>query len=125
MSFLLRPLLSLYQNNRTTIVRAISAAWLSGMIWLTLGELPGYPAEWRAVIAAGVLTVGLWTAEGAFYMAILALLYPLYHVSVYVVVLFLAAAVLLRSAIIAHFNQTLLVVSVPLLAQVHLGAVPA
>jgi len=124
-SFLLRPLLSLYQNNRTTIVRAISAAWLSGMIWLTLGELPGYPAEWRAVIAAGVLTVGLWTAEGAFYMAILALLYPLYHVSVYVVVLFLAAAVLLRSAIIAHFNQTLLVVSVPLLAQVHLGAVPA
>jgi hypothetical protein len=124
-SFLLRPLLSLYQNNRTTINRAISAAWLSGMIWLTLRKLPVYPAQWRAVIAAGVLTVGLWTVEGAFYIAVLALLYPLYHISVYVMVLFLAAAVLLRPVIATHFNQTLLVVSVPLLAQVHLEAVPA
>lgn len=125
MSFLLRPLLSLYQNNRTTINRAISAAWLSGMVWLTLGELPVYPAQWRAVIAAGVLTVGLWTVEWAFYIAVLALLYPLYHISIYVVVLFLAMAALLRPIIIAHFNQTLLVVSVPLLAQVHLETVPA
>jgi hypothetical protein len=125
MSFLYRPLLSLYQNNRTTINRAISAAWLSGMIWLTLGELPVYPAQWRAFIAAGVLTVGLWTHEGAFYIAVLALLYPLYHISIYVMVLFLAVAALLRPVIIAHFNQTLLVVSTPLLAQVHLEAVPA
>jgi hypothetical protein len=125
MSLLLRPLLSLYQNNRTTINRAISAAWLSGMIWLTLGALPIYPTQWQAVIAASVLTVGLWTVEGAFYIAVLALLYPLYHISIYVMVLFLAAAVLLRSVIIARFNQTLLVVSVPLLAQVHLEAVPA
>jgi len=125
MSFLLRPLLSLYQNNRTTINRAISAAWLSGMIWLTLGELSVYPAQWRAFIAAGVLTVGLWTHEGAFYIAVLALLYPLYHISIYVMVLFLAVAALLRPVIVAHFNQTLLVVSTPLLAQVHLEAVPA
>jgi len=125
MSFLLRPLFSLYQNNRTTINRAISAAWLSGMIWLTLGELSVYPARWRAVIAAGVLTVGLWTVEGAFYIAVLALLYPLYHISIYVLVLFLAMAALLRPVIIAHFNQTLLIVSTPLLAQVHLEAVPA
>jgi len=125
MSFVLRPLLSLYQNNRTTINRAISAAWLSGMIWLTLGELPVYPPQWRAVIAASVLTVGLWTMEWAFYIAILALLYPLYHISIYVMVLFLAMAALLRPVIIAHFNQTLLIVSVPLLAQVHLEAVPA
>jgi hypothetical protein len=124
-SSLLRPLLSLYQNNRTTINRAISAAWLSGIVWLTLGELPVYPAQWRAVIAAGVLTVGLWTLEGAFYIAMLVLLYPLYHISVYVMVLFLAAAILLRPVIVAHFNQTLLVVSVPLLAQMHLEAVPA
>jgi len=125
MSFLLRPLLSLYQNNRTTINRAISASWLSGMIWLTLGELSVYPAQWRAFIAAGVLTVGLWTVEWAFYIAVLALLYPLYHISIYVMVLFLAVAALLRPVIVAHFNQTLLVVSVPLLAQVHLEAVPA
>jgi hypothetical protein len=124
-SSLLRPLLSLYQNNRTTINRAISAAWLSGIVWLTLGELPVYPAQWRAVMAAGVLTVGLWTVEGAFYIAILVLLYPLYHISVYVMVLFLAAAILLRPVIVAHFDQTLLVVSVPLLAQMHLEAVPA
>jgi hypothetical protein len=125
MSFLYRPLLSLYQNNRTTINRAISAAWLSGMIWLTLGGLSVYPAQWRAFIAAGVLTVGLWTHEGAFYLAVLALLYPLYHISIYVMVLFLAVAALLRPVIVAHFNQTLLVVSTPLLAQVHLEAVPA
>ena len=125
MGFLLRPLLSLYQNNRTTINRAISAAWLSAMIWLTLGELPVYPAEWRAVMAAGVLTVGLWTVEWAFYIAVLALLYPLYHISIYVMVLFLAMAVLLRPLIIAYFNQALLIVSVPFLAQVRLQAVPA
>jgi len=125
MSFLLRPLLSLYQNNRTTVNRAISAVWLSGIVWLTLGELPVYPAQWRAFIAAGVLTVGLWTREGAFYLAVLALLYPLYHISIYVMVLFLAVAALLRPVIIAHFNQTLLIVSTPLLAQVHLEAVPA
>jgi len=125
MGFLLRPLISLYQNNRTIINRTVSAAWLSGMVWLTLGELPVYPAQWQAVIAAGVLTVGLWTVEWAFYVAILALLYPLYHISVYVMILFLAAAVLLRPIIVAHFNQTLLVLSVPLLAQVHLEAVPA
>jgi hypothetical protein len=125
MSFLLRPLLSLYQNNRTTINRAVSAAWLSGTIWLTLGALPVYPAQWRAIIAASVLTVGLWTVEWAFYIAVLALLYPLYHISIYVMILFLAVTVLLRPVIIAHFNQTLLVVSAPLLAQVHLEAVPA
>jgi hypothetical protein len=125
MSFLYRPLVSLYQNNRTTIHRAISAAWLSGMIWLTLGRLSVYPAQWRAFIAAGVLTVGLWTHEGAFYLAVLALLYPLYHISIYVMVLFLAVAALLRPVIVAHFNQTLLVISTPLLAQVHLEAVPA
>jgi hypothetical protein len=125
MSFLLRPPSSLYQNNRATINRAISAVWLSGIIWLTLGELPFYPAQWRAVIAAAVLTVGLWTVEWAFYLAVLALLYPLYHISIYVMVLFLAVAVLLRPAIIAHFSQTLLIISVPLLAQVRLEAVPA
>lgn len=125
MSLLLRPLFSLYQNNRATINRVISAAWLSGVIWLTLGGLPAYPAEWRAVIAAGVLTVGLWTVEWAFYIAVLALLYPLYLISIYVMVLFLAVAVLLRPVIITHFNQTLLVVSVPLLARVRLEAVPA
>jgi hypothetical protein len=124
-SFLLRPLLSLYQKKRAAINRAVSAAWLSSMVWLTLGELPGYSAEWRAVIAAGILTVGLWTVEWAFYIAVLALLYPLYHISVYVMVLFLAVAVLLRPIIIAHFSQTLLVVTIPLLAQVHLEAVPA
>jgi hypothetical protein len=124
MGFLLRPLFSLYQNNRTTIHRVISAAWLSGLMWLILGELPVYPAQWRAVIAASVLTVGLWTVEGAFYMAVLALLYPLYHISIYVLVLFVAVAALLRPVIIAHFNQTLLIVSTPLLAQVHLEAVP-
>jgi len=125
MSFLYRPLFSLVQNNRTTIHRVISATWLSGLIWLTLGELPVYPAQWRAAIAAGVLAVGLWTVEGAFYMAVLAMLYPLYHISIYVLVLFLALAVLLRPVFIAHFNQTLLIVSTPLLAQVHLEAVPA
>lgn len=125
MSLLLRPLLSLYQNNRVTINRAISAAWLSSMVWLVLGDLPVYPAQWRAVIAAGVLTAGLWTVEWAFYIAVLALLYPLYHISIYVMALFLAAAVLLRPVIIARFNQTLLVISVPLLAQIHLEAVPA
>lgn len=125
MSFLLRPLLSLYQNNRTNINRAISATWLSGIVWLTLGALPVYPAEWQAVIAAGVLTVGLWTVEWAFYIAVLALLYPVYHISIYVMVLFLAVAILLRPVVVARFNQTLLVISVPLLAQVHLEAVPA
>ncbi|HID64499.1 MAG TPA: hypothetical protein EYP49_17410 [Anaerolineae bacterium] len=125
MGLLLRPLLSLYQNNRATINRAISATWLSSVVWLTLGALPFYPSQWRAVIAAGVLTVGLWTVEWAFYIAVLALLYPLYHISIYVMVLFLAVAVLLRPLIIAHFNQTLLVVTTPLLAQVHLEAVPA
>jgi hypothetical protein len=125
MGFLLRPLSSLYQNNRATINRAISAAWLSSMIWLTLGKLPFYPTQWRAVIAAGVLTVGLWTVEWAFYIAVLALLYPLYHISIYVMVLFLAVAVLLRPVIITHFNQTLLIVSIPILAQVRLEAVPA
>jgi hypothetical protein len=125
MSFLYRPLVSLYQNNRTLIHRAISAAWLSGLVWLTLGGLSVYPAEWRAFIAAGVLTVGLWTHEGAFYLAVLALLYPLYHISIYVMVLFLAVAALLRPVIVAHFNQALLVVSTPLLARVHLEAVPA
>ncbi len=125
MSFLLRPPLSLYQNNRTVINRALSAVWLSSLVWLTLGALPAYPARWRAVIAAGVLTVGLWTMEGAFYIAMLALLYPLYHISIYVMVLFLAAAILLRPIIVTHFSQTLLVISVPLLAQVHLEAVPA
>jgi hypothetical protein len=125
MGFLLRPLLALYQNNRAIINRAISAAWLSGMVWLTLGELPAYPAQWRAVIAAGVLTIGLWTVEWAFYIAVLALLYPLYHISIYLMVLFLAVAVLLRPVVIAHFSQTLLVISVPFLARVHLEAVPA
>ena len=125
MSFLYRPLLSLYQNNRIIINRVISAAWLSGLMWLILGELPVYPAQWRAVMAAGILAVGLWTVEGAFYMAVLALLYPLYHISIYVLVLFVALAVLLRPVIIAHFNKTLLIVSTPLLAQVHLEAVPA
>ena len=125
MSLLLRPLLSLYQNNRITINRIISAAWLSSIIWLTLGELPVYPDQWQAAIAAAILTVGLWTVEWAFYIAVLALLYPFYQISIYIMVLFLAAAVLLRPVIIAHFHQTLLVVSVPLLAQVHLEAVPA
>lgn len=125
MSFLLRPLHSLYQNSRVTINRAISAAWLSSLIWLTLGELPVYPAPWQAVIAAGVLTVGLWTVEWAFYLAVLALLYPLYQISIYVMVLFLAVAVLLSPIIITHLNQALLVVSVPFLAKAHLATVPA
>jgi len=95
--------------------RVVLAAGLAGAI-VASQLLPGYPAEWRALLPLAVLALGLWTTIGAYFATVAVLAYPLWALSPYLMGLFVALALVPHRLILQHLALVLLVVWSPALA---------
>jgi hypothetical protein len=86
------------------------------------------PPQWRVVLAALVLAFGLWRPLAGYAAFIVAIAYPLYLISIYVMALGLAVLVLLAPMVAVYEERgvvflALLVLLTVVLAPVHLSPV--
>jgi hypothetical protein len=120
MGILLRTPHALIRRHLSSVERVIEAAGLAAGLYLLITSLPSYPSPWEVVIATAVFVIMLWSPPAAYFLAVTAALYPLYTLSLYLAVLFLAVALLAQRVIIHNMGAALLVLLAPWLAQFHL-----
>jgi len=91
-----------------------------------LADVPVFPPQWRVVLAALVFLLFLWKPVAGYAAFIVAIAYPLYLVSLYVMALILAVLILLAPVMAIYEDRgvlflVLLVLSTPVLASLHLA----
>lgn len=121
MDMLLRFPHGFIRRHLSKVERGLVAAGMAGLLYLLMLKLPAYPLPWEMVIATAVFVVMLWSPAVAFFLAVTAALYPLYTLSLYIAVLFLAIALLGQRIFIYNLGATLLVLATPWLAQIHMA----
>jgi len=121
MSALLRFPHGLMRRYLSLLERLLVSAGLAGLLYGLMSNLPVYPTNWDLVILAAVFVVALWSPTIAYFIAAAAALYPLYTLSLYVAVLFLAVAVLGQRVFIHNLGPLVLVLAAPWLAQYNLA----
>jgi hypothetical protein len=117
MSALLRLPHGLMRRYLSLLERLLIAAGLSGLLYGLMSSLPVYPPNWDLVILATVFVVALWWPGVAYFIAVVAAAYPLYTLSLYVAVLFLAVALLGQRVFIYNLGAMVLVLAAPWLAR--------
>ncbi len=100
--------------------RGLVAVGLALVLYRLFTSFPAYPSPWEVVVATAIFFVVLWSPPVGFFLAVASALYPLYTISLYLAVLFLAAALLGQRVFINNMGATLLVLLAPWLAQYHL-----
>lgn len=125
MSTLLRLPHGLIRRYMFFVERLLVAAGLSVLLYGLMGSLPVYPPNWDLVILALVFVVALWWPAAAYFLALAAAAYPIYTLSLYIFVLFLAVALLGQRIFIHNLGATVLVLAVPWLARYNVAwAIP-
>jgi hypothetical protein len=125
MSVLVRLPHGLMRRYLSFLERLLVAAGLSGLVFGLLNSLPVYPPNWDLVIIAAIFVVALWWPGAAYFIAVAAAAYPLYTLSLYVAVLFLAVALLGQRIFIHNLGAMVLVLASPWLARYNMAwAVP-
>jgi hypothetical protein len=99
--------------------RGLVAVGLAGAL-VASRLLPAYPVEWRAVLALLVLALALWAAPVGYFAAVAVAAVPLWQFSPYLMVLFLALAVIPHRLILSHLPLALLVVWSPAFITLHM-----
>lgn len=120
MSVLVRVPHGFLRRHLSFVERGFVAAGMSMALYTLMTTLPAYPSPWEVVVATTVFLVMLWSPPVAYFVAVVAALYPLYTLSLYLAVLFLAIALLGQRVFIHNLGATLLVLMAPWLAQYHL-----
>lgn len=125
MATLLRMPHGLMRRYLSLLERLLVAAGLAGLLYGLMRGLPVYPPNWDLVILAAVFVITLWSPTVAYFVVVAAAAYPLYTLSLYVAVLFLAVALLGQRIFIHNLGAMVLVLAVPWLARYNLAwAVP-
>jgi hypothetical protein len=117
MSVLLRLPHGLMRRYLSWLERLLVAAGLSALLYGLMNSLPVYPLNWDLVILAVVFVVTLWSPGIAYFIAVAAAAYPLYTLSLYVAVLFLAVTLVGQRIFIHNLGATVLVLATPWLAR--------
>lgn len=117
MSALVRLPHGLMRRYLSFLERLLIAAGLSGLLYGLLSSLPVYPPNWDLVILAAVFVVALWWPGAAYFIAVAAAAYPLYTLSLYVAVLFLAIALFGQRIFTHNLGALVLVLATPWLAR--------
>lgn len=113
---------SIYQRYQPAAERLVAVLGLCGLVFAVLVSLPVYPPDWSIAIVVTVLLLGLWSTAAAYYLSVVVLIYPMYSLSLYLAILFLAIAILGQWAIIHNLGLAVLIAATPLLAQGRLEA---
>jgi hypothetical protein len=86
-----------------------------------LDNLPVYPEYWDGVILIATFLLTLWSPVGGYFLAVVAAVYPLYTISIYLAVLFLAVAIIGQHIFIQNLGGTLLTLASPALGAIYLA----
>jgi hypothetical protein len=73
------------------------------------------------VITGAVFFLAIWSPVGGYFLAVLAAAYPLYLVSIYIAVIFLAIAVIGQHAFIQNLSGAMLALASPVLGAIYLS----
>jgi hypothetical protein len=115
----------LLRRHLSTLERLIVSAGLAGVVYSLVSNLPAYPPYWDIVITVVVFGLTLWSPAAGYLLAVVAMAYPIYHLSLYLAVLYLAVALLGIRIFANNLGATLLVLVAPWLPPFYLAwAVP-
>ncbi len=117
MTSLLRIPHGFLRRHLSSVERALVAAGLSILLLRLLTIFPVYPSPWEVVLAVTIFLVMLWSPTVGYFLIVAAVLYPLYTISLYLAVLFLAVSLLGQRVFIHNLGALLLVLITPWLAQ--------
>lgn len=117
MSALVRMPHGLMRRYLSFLERLLVTAGLSALVFGVMNNIPVYPPDWDLVILATVFVVALWWPGAAYFIAVAAVAYPLYTLSLYIAVLFLAVALLGQRIFIHNLGAMVLVLASPWLAR--------
>lgn len=125
MTVLVRTSHRIYKRYQSLVEAAIASMGLAFLMGIVLATIPVYPPNWAPVLITIVALIGIRWPLLAYTVASLAVLYPIYTLSLYLAVLFLAIAVLLHRPASHYLGATVLILAIPLLVKYHLHwAVP-
>ncbi len=109
------------RRNLSLLERALVTLGLVAILYGLMSSLPVYPLYWDVAILIAVLGIGLWSTPVMYFVAVAAAAYPLYSLSLYLAVLFLAVAIIGQHIFINNLGATLLVLATPWLATYQLA----
>jgi hypothetical protein len=125
MTAILRAPHRIYKRYQSTVERVITVVGLGLLVAGVLVSLPVYPPNWSPVLVALVIVIGLRWPLGAYILAVLSVVYPIYTISLYLAILFVAVAILGQRLSSHYLGATVLILVVPWLAKYNLHwAVP-
>lgn len=110
----------IYKRYQPAIESALTAFGLGFLVASVLVAVPVYPPNWAPVLVTLVILVGLRWPLAAYALASLAVLYPIYTISLYLAILFGAVSVLLHRPLSHYLGATVLILASPWLAHYHL-----
>ncbi len=111
---------SLTRRHLSLLERFFVALGISILLYGLVHSLPVYPLYWDIVLVLAVFALTLWSPLVGYFVAIIVAAYPLYSVSIYVAVLFLAIAIIGQHIFIQNLGGTLLTIASPLLGAIYL-----
>lgn len=120
MTAILHPPHRLFRRYQSFVEGAIAAVALAAIVGLLLYILPVYPPNWAPVLVMTIALFGLRWPTVAYLLAVVIAIYPIYTISLYLAVLFIALTVLGQRVFAHYLGATVLVLATPLLAQYHL-----
>ena len=120
MTIALRTPHKLYKRYQDWVEGGITAIGLALIVTAVLVALPVYPPNWAPVLVAVIFLVGVRWSLPAYILAVLTVLYPIYSISLYLAILFLALTILAHRPFSHYLGATVLVLAVPVLARYHL-----
>jgi len=109
------------RRHLTLLEHFFVAIGLSMLLYGLMQSLPVYPMYWDIVLTVAVFALTLWSPVAGYFVAVLATAYPLYNISIYIAVIFLALAVIGQHVFIQNLGGTLLTLASPLLGSIYLA----
>lgn len=104
----------------SVIERLGVGAALTALVYLFLQALPVYPEYWDIVIIGAVFFLSLWMPVLGYFVTLVALAYPLYTISIYLAVVFLAVTIIGQHLFARNMGGSLLTVFAPTLSGFYL-----
>lgn len=111
---------SIYRRYQGLLEGSLTSIAFALMVTFTLNGLGVYPGNWVLVLGTAMVVLGIRWPAVSYVLAVVALLYPIYTINLYLAVLFLAVSALGHRLFIHYLGATTLVLATPLLGQYHL-----
>ncbi|MCL4303674.1 MAG: hypothetical protein KJ077_48760 [Anaerolineae bacterium] len=111
---------NLYRRYQALLESTVTAVGLAALVVLALLNLSVYPANWVVVIGLSIAVLGIRWPLLAYILAVVAMIYPIYTINLYLAVLLLGIAALSQRIFVHYIGAAVLILGTPILAEYHL-----